>query len=84
MNREILENIARAVKEYDAEGADSLVHEAAEEGIDPLEDLDVFTITIREVGESFRNRDCFLPELVGDDAVTILPMISGGYDGIRT
>ncbi len=65
METEILENMGRAVKEFDQTGAESLAREAMEAGIEPLKALEVLTVAIREVGDAFGAGECFLPELVG-------------------
>jgi methanogenic corrinoid protein MtbC1 len=64
MEEEILTNLAKAVKEYDAAGAESWARKAMEGGIEPLKALDALTEAIREVGDAFGAGECFLPELV--------------------
>jgi methanogenic corrinoid protein MtbC1 len=64
MGEEILTNLAKAVKEYDAAGAESWARKAMEGGIEPLKALDALTEAIREVGDAFGAGECFLPELV--------------------
>jgi methanogenic corrinoid protein MtbC1 len=65
MQAEILDNLARSVKEYDHEAARSWAEKSVEAGVSPLEALDALTGAIREVGDAFGAGDCFLPELVG-------------------
>jgi len=64
MEEEILTNLAKAVKEYDAAGAESWARKAMEGGIEPLKALDALTEAIRGVGDAFGAGECFLPELV--------------------
>lgn len=65
MQEEILNNLAKSVKEYDHEAAKSWAQKSVEAGINPLEALDALTGAIREVGDAFGAGDCYLPELVG-------------------
>ena len=65
MEEEILTNLAKAVKECDAAGAESWACKGMEGGIEPLKALDALTEAIREVGDAFGAGECFLPELVG-------------------
>jgi methanogenic corrinoid protein MtbC1 len=62
---EILENLRRAVLEYDSKGAVSWARKAVEEKIAPLKALDALTEAIREVGDGFGKGELFLPEIVG-------------------
>jgi corrinoid protein of di/trimethylamine methyltransferase len=64
MKSMILENLGKSVKEYDRDSAARWATAAMEEGIDPLEALDVLTEVIREIGDAFGAGECFLPELV--------------------
>lgn len=64
MENMILENLGRAVKDYDVQGAAQWANNAVEEGIDPLLALDSLTEAIREVGDAFGAGELFLPELV--------------------
>jgi corrinoid protein of di/trimethylamine methyltransferase len=65
MSTEILENLAKAVQEFDQEGAAKWAQQAMDEGIEPLVALETLTVTIREIGDAFGRGECFLPELVG-------------------
>ena len=65
MDTEILAQLGKAVKEYDAVGAASLASQAMEIGINPTLALDALTESIREVGDAFGAGELFLPELVG-------------------
>lgn len=77
MESEILENLKRAVLEYDAKGAASWARKAVEEKIGPLKALDAMTEAIREVGNGFGKGELFLPELVGaaDAMLNATPII---------
>ena len=50
---EILENLKRAVVEYDTEAAASWARKAVEEKVDPVKALDTLTEAIRQVGDGF-------------------------------
>ena len=63
-NEDILENLSRAIAEYDADVARDSARKAVAEGIDPLSALDVMTKTIQEIGDAFGRGDLWLPELV--------------------
>jgi trimethylamine corrinoid protein len=65
MEYEILENLKRAVMEYDVQGAQEWGEKAVAEGIDPIKGLDALTEAIREVGEGYERGDLWLPDLVG-------------------
>jgi len=62
---EILEQLKKAVTQYDAEEAARWASKAVEEGIDPTQALDALTEAIREVGDSYGRGEIWLPELVG-------------------
>jgi corrinoid protein of di/trimethylamine methyltransferase len=65
MSQEILDNLAKAVQEFDQEGAAKWAQEAMDSGVEPLVALETLTVTIREIGDAFGRGECFLPELVG-------------------
>lgn len=64
MNEEILENLKKAVTEFDAEGAEKWAKKAVEKGVDPIEAADSLTQGIRQIGEGFGKGEYFLPDLV--------------------
>jgi methanogenic corrinoid protein MtbC1 len=74
---EILENLKRAVLEYDSKGAASWARKAMEEKIDPIKAMDALTEVIREVGDGFGKGELFLPELLGaaDAMLSATPII---------
>jgi len=65
MDSETVQNLKKAVLEYDAEGAASWARRAVEEGIDPIEVADALTEAIRLVGDGFASRELWLPDLIG-------------------
>lgn len=65
MASEVLENLKKAILEYDREGAAHFAKKAVQEHIDPIEALDVMTVAIRQVGDGFGKGELWLPELVG-------------------
>jgi methanogenic corrinoid protein MtbC1 len=64
MEKLILENLAKAIHDYDLQAAVRWAEAAREQEIDPLKALDALTLAIREVGDAFGAGECFLPELV--------------------
>ncbi|MFC2024439.1 B12-binding domain-containing protein [Chloroflexota bacterium] len=65
MVQKIIENLKRAVVEYDAEGAASWARKAVEEKVDSVKALDALTEAIRQVGDGFGRGEFWLPDLVG-------------------
>lgn len=65
MSIEVLENLKKAVMEYDSEGAANWARKAVEAGIDPVEALDAMTVAIRQVGDGFGRGEFWLPDLIG-------------------
>ena len=65
MEIEILENLKKAVRDYDPQGAATWAKKAVEEKIDAIKALDTLTEAIREIGHGFGKGDLFLPDLVG-------------------
>ncbi|NIO22120.1 MAG: hypothetical protein GTN76_15675, partial [Candidatus Aenigmarchaeota archaeon] len=61
---EILENLKKAVIEYDVEGAGTWARKAVEEGVDPVQAANVLTDSIRKVGEGFGRGELFITDLV--------------------
>ena len=62
---ETLENLKRAVIEYDTEGAASWARKIVKKKIDPIKALDALTETIRQIGDRFGRGELWLPDLVG-------------------
>lgn len=61
----IINNLRKAIFEYNAELARKSAIQAIEKEIDPVEAMNVMTIAIREIGEAFGRGDLWLPDLVG-------------------
>ena len=76
---EILENLKKAIIEYDSEGAASLARKAVQEKIDPVKAIEAMTVAIRQVGDGFAKGELFLPDLVGaaDAMSAATPIIEG-------
>jgi len=74
---EVLENLKKAVIEYDTEGAASWAKKAVDTKIDPLKALDALTEAIRQVGDGFGRGELWLPDLVGaaDAMQAAMPII---------
>ena len=65
MSIEVLENLKKAIMEYDSEGAANWARKAVEEKVDPVEALDAMTVAIRRVGNGFGRGEFWLPDLIG-------------------
>ena len=63
--KSVLDNLRKAIYEYNNDLAASSAKRAVELGIDPLEALDVMTVAIREIGDAFGRGELWLPDLVG-------------------
>ena len=74
---EILENLKKAVTEYDVAGAASWAKEAVARQIDPLKAMDALTAGIRQIGDAFGRGELFLPELAAaaDAMQSAIPVI---------
>jgi len=71
MSGEVLENLRKAIIEYDSAGAASWARKAVQEKIDPIKALDTMTAAIKQVGDGFARGELWLPDLVGAaDAMT--------------
>lgn len=64
-SREFLENLKKAVEEYDADGAASWARKAIEAKIDPIEAVDALTEAVRGIGNAFGRGELWLPDLFG-------------------
>ncbi|MCK4697091.1 MAG: cobalamin-dependent protein [Dehalococcoidia bacterium] len=65
MSLEVIENLRRAVIEYDAEAAVSWAERAVAEKVEPAQALGALTEAIRQVGDRFGKGELWLPDLVG-------------------
>ena len=77
MSNEILENLKKAILEYESEKAANLAREALEKKIDPAKALNVMTEAVRQVGDGFGKGELWLPDLVGaaDAMQSAMPII---------
>ncbi|TET17583.1 MAG: hypothetical protein E3J75_02150 [Dehalococcoidia bacterium] len=77
MSTEILENLKKAVMEYDHEGAATLARKAVEEKVDPLEALNALTVAVRQVGDGFGRGELWLPDLIGaaETMMSVMPIL---------
>jgi methanogenic corrinoid protein MtbC1 len=82
MSSEILDNLRRAVFDYDVEAAREWASRSVERGVDPLEALAVLTEAIRTVGEQFGRGELWLPDLVGasDAMLAATPVLEEEID----
>ncbi len=64
-SQEVLENLKKAILEYDAVGAANWAKRAVAEKIDPLKAIDALIEVIKKVGDGFGKGELFLPELMG-------------------
>ena len=65
MSIEVLDNLKKAIIEYDSQGAASWAKIVVKEGIDPTMALDAMTVAIRQIGDGFSRGELWLPDLVG-------------------
>jgi corrinoid protein of di/trimethylamine methyltransferase len=61
----ILDNLRKAVFDYNNDLAFQSAKKAVEKGIDPIEAMNVMTGAIREIGDAFGKGELWLPDLVG-------------------
>jgi len=62
---EILVNIEKSIKDFNAEDVRLLTESAIKKEVNPLDILDVFNSVLKEIGDMYQKGDLFLPELVG-------------------
>jgi len=65
MTEEILNSLAKSLREYDRDRCIALAKEAMATGMDPLKAINTLTQEIQEIGEGFNKGDLFLPDLIG-------------------
>lgn len=77
MEVEILENLKKAVIEYDPQGAARWASKAVEEKVDPIKALDALTDVMKQVGDGFGSGELWLPDLIGaaDAMKSAMPII---------
>lgn len=64
-SHETLQNLKKAIVEYDTGGAASWARKAIEEKMDPIEAASALTEAIKGVGDAFGRGKLWLPDLVG-------------------
>lgn len=60
-----LENLKKAVLDYDVPGAVRYAELSIQEGIDPIAGLDAISAAMQVVGDGYSTGELFLPDLVG-------------------
>jgi len=77
MSEQIIEELKKAILEYDSVTAARCAKKVVEERIDPVKALDAMVDAVRSVGDAFGKRELWLPELVGaaDAMQSALPII---------
>ncbi len=81
MEAEVLQQLRKAILDYNSEAAAQWAKHAVEEGIEPLVALGALTDAIREVGDGFGRGDLWLPDLVGaaDAMQAAMPTIEDAF-----
>jgi len=64
MSEQILENLRKAVIEYDAKAAAAWAQKAVDQKVDPVEALSALTEAIRHIGDLFGQGELWLPDLI--------------------
>lgn len=62
---DVLEELQKAIVEYDSEQAATLAKRVIEDKIDPIKAFDAMTEVINQVGERFEKGQAWLPDLMG-------------------
>lgn len=62
---EILENLEKAILQYDRAGAELWARKAIKAKIDPVNAMESLKSAIRQVGDGYGRGDLWLPDLVG-------------------
>jgi corrinoid protein of di/trimethylamine methyltransferase len=62
---DVMENLRKAVMEYDVDAAATWARKAVTEKVDLFRAIDALTETIREIGDRFGKGELWLPDLVG-------------------
>ena len=75
----ILEDLERAILDYDSNTAEKCAKEAIDAGLDPIRALDAITNGLKQVGDEYERGECWLPELIGaaTTAKSAIPIIEG-------
>lgn len=77
LSDKILENLKKAILEYESEKVANLARETLKKKIDPVKALNVMTEAVRQVGDGFGRGELWLPDLVGaaDAMQSAMPII---------
>lgn len=68
------EELRSAIVEYNNELAVGAVKAVVEQGLDPLEALEVMTEAIRDIGDRFGKGELYLPDLIGASSAMLSAM----------
>jgi corrinoid protein of di/trimethylamine methyltransferase len=63
--KSILDNLRKAIFEYNSALAKESAQKAIESGVSPVEAMNVMTVAIREIGDAFGTGELWLPDLIG-------------------
>jgi corrinoid protein of di/trimethylamine methyltransferase len=63
--RSVLDDLRKAIFQYNADLARVSARKAIELGIGPVEAMNVMTVAIREIGDAFGTGELWLPDLIG-------------------
>jgi corrinoid protein of di/trimethylamine methyltransferase len=77
MDEKILENLTKAILDYDGKEAIKWAKEGVQKGISPVKAIDAMTLAIKQIGDGFGSGELYLPDLVGgaDAMAAALPII---------
>jgi len=62
--KEVFDKLKVTLLGYDVEAVKKVAKEVIDEGLDPIEAIDVLTTTVRELGNKYGTGEIFLPELI--------------------
>jgi len=63
--KSILDNLRKAIFEYNSALAEESARKAIQSGVSPVEAMNVMTVAIREIGDAFGTGELWLPDLIG-------------------
>jgi corrinoid protein of di/trimethylamine methyltransferase len=77
MYEKTLENLTKAILNYDGKDAARWAKEAVQQNIDPIKAIDAMTAAIKQIGDGFGSGELYLPDLVGgaDAMAAAVPII---------
>ncbi len=64
MSVQILDDVRKAVLNFDAKAAEDSTKKAVQAGVDPMKIADALTGAVKQVGDAFGSGELFLPDLV--------------------